>query len=151
MFVSLSREFSKYIKTFAAGFTLVLSMMFSLGYNQKQFGSKLTMSVKKKCECALAILKNIVENRASFMSEQVIVSYPRELLSETLWKSYSFVRSSHFPRHDVATQCFFSKLSLLVSIPYFWNWIKTSQVRWLFCQLENFPLLGNLWCWAYLH
>ena len=59
-------------------------MMFSLVYNQKQFGSKLKMSVRKKCKCAYEILKNIVENRASFTTEQVIVSYPREILSQPL-------------------------------------------------------------------
>ena len=36
------------------------------------------MSVRMK------ILKNIVENRASFTPEQVIVSYPREILSQSL-------------------------------------------------------------------
>ena len=56
--------------------------MFSLVYNRKQFGSKLKMSVRKKCKCAYEILKNIVENRASFTSEQVIVSYPGEILSQ---------------------------------------------------------------------
>ena len=40
------------------------------------------MSVRKKCKCACEILKNIVENRASFTSEQVIVSYPGEILSQ---------------------------------------------------------------------
>ena len=92
--VSLSREFSKCIKTFAAGFTLVRTGLHdaSAGYNWKQFGWKLKMSVRKKCKCALEILKNIVENRASFTSEQVIVSYPREILSQPLWKSYSYVR-----------------------------------------------------------
>ena len=59
-------------------------MMFSLVYNRKQFGSKLKMSVRKKSKCAYEILKNIVENRASFTTEQVIVSYPREILSQPL-------------------------------------------------------------------
>ena len=101
LFVSLSREFSKYIKTFAAGFTLVRTVLHdvSAGYNWKQFGWKLKMSVRKKCKCGLEILKNIVENRASFTSEQVIVSYPREILFQPLWKRYSYVREScHFPR-----------------------------------------------------
>ena len=92
--VSFSREFSKLIKAFAAGFTLVRTVLHdvSAGYNRKQFGWKLKMSVRKNCKCALEILKNIVENRASVTSEQVIVSYPREILSQPLWESYSYVR-----------------------------------------------------------
>ena len=77
-------------------------MMFSVGYNQKKFGSKLKMSVRKKCKCAYETLKNIVENRASFTSEQVIVSYPREILLRQFLRSLVLVIS-----HDVATQCFF--------------------------------------------
>ena len=66
--------------------------MFSLAYNRKQFGSKLKVSVRNKCKCALEVLKNIEENRASFTSEQVIVSYPREILSQPLSISFSYVR-----------------------------------------------------------
>ena len=121
----------------------------SAGYNWKQFGWKLKMSVRKKCKCALEILKNIVENRASFTSEQVIVSYPREILSQPLWKSYSYVRE--FLSFPTMWQRNVSFRNFLCLFPYFWNWIKTSQVHWLFCQLEKFPLLRNLWCWAYLH
>ena len=84
--VSLSRELSKCIKTFDAGFTLVQTVLHDVfaGYNRKQFGRKLKMSVRKRCNCAQEILKNIVENRASFTSEQVIVSYPRKILSQPL-------------------------------------------------------------------
>ena len=40
-----------------------------------------------------------MENRASFTSEQVIVSYPREILSRPLWKAIlTFVTSCHFPK-----------------------------------------------------
>ena len=105
--------------------------------------------MSKKCKCALEILKNIVENRASFTSKQVIVSYPREILSQPLWKRYSYVRE--FLSFPTMWQRNVSFRNFLCLFPYFWNWIKTSQVRWLFCQLEKFPLLGNLRCWAYLH
>ena len=63
-------------------------MMFLLVYNRKQFGSKLKMSVRKKGKSACEILKNIVENRATFTSEQVIVSYPREIVSASLKKLF---------------------------------------------------------------
>ena len=94
--------------------------MFSLVYNRKQFGSKSKMSVREKCKCAYE--KNIVENRASFMSEQVIVSYPREILSQPLWKSYSYVRG--FLSFPTMWQRIVSFQNFLCLFPYFWNWIK---------------------------
>ena len=99
--------------------------------------------------CVRNSQKYRLENRASFTSEQVIVSYPREILSEPLWKSYSYVRE--FLSFLTMWQSNVSFRNFLCLFPYFWNWIKTSQVHWLFCQLEKFPLLRNLWCWAYLH
>ena len=91
-----------------------------------------------------------MENRAiSSTPEQVIVSYPREILFQLLWKSYSYVRE--FLSFPTMWQRNVSFRNVLCLFPYFWNWIKTSQVHWLFCQLENFPLLGNLRCWACLH
>ena len=96
--------------------------MFSLVYIRKQFGSNLKMSVRKKCKCAYEILKNIVENKAIFTSEQVIVSYPREILSQPLWKSYSYVRELlSFPTMWQRNVSFRNFLCLF---PYFWNWIK---------------------------
>ena len=51
------------------------------------------------------------------MSEQVIVSYPGKYCLNLFEKAIlTFVSSCHFPRHDVATQYFFSKLSLFVSL-----------------------------------
>ena len=77
----------------------------------------------KKCKCAYEILKNIVENKASFTSEQVIVSYPREILSQPLEKSYSYVRELlSFPTMWQRNVSFRNFLCLL---PYFWNWIKS--------------------------
>ena len=96
--------------------------MFSLVYNRKQFCSKLKMSVRKKCKRACEILKNILENRASLTSEQVIVSYPREILSQPLWKSYSYVRE--FLSFPTMWQRNVSFRNFLCLFPYFWNWIK---------------------------
>ena len=96
--------------------------MFSLVYNRKQFGSKLKMSVRKKCKCACEILKHIVENKASFTSERVIVSYPREILSQPLWKSHSYVLE--FLSFPTMWQCNVSFRNFLCLFPYFWNWIK---------------------------
>ena len=86
LFVSPSREFSKYIETFAAGFALVQTALHDVfaGVQSETIWFKIENVSEKKCKCAQAILKNIVENRASFMSEQVIVSYPEELLSQPL-------------------------------------------------------------------
>ena len=123
--------------------------MFSLGTIGTNLVENWKCPVRKKCKCALEILKNIVENRASFTSERVTVSYPREILSKALWKSYSYVRE--FLSFPTMWQCNISFRNFLCLFRYFLNWIKTSQVHWLFCQLEKFPLLRNLWCWAYLH
>ena len=140
--VSLSRELSKCIKTFDAGFTLVQTVLHDVfaGYNRKQFGWKLKMSSEEK-KCALERLKNIEENRASFTSEQVIVSYSREILSRPLWKSYSYVRE--FLSFPTMWQRNVSFRNCFCLFRYFSHWIKTSQVHWLFCQLEKFPR------WAY--
>ena len=80
------------------------------------------------------------------MPEQVIVSYPKKLLSQPLWKSYSFVLSSHFPRHDVATQCFFSKLSLFVSLflklNFIYSYVSSGSLR--MSSTRKFMMLGLL-------
>ena len=61
-----------------------------------------------------------MENRASFTSEQVIVSYLREILSQSLWKSYSYVREFlSFPKMWQRNVSFRNFLCLF---PYFWNW-----------------------------
>ena len=87
MFVSLSREFSKYIKTFAAGFTLVQTALHDVfaGVQSETIWFKIKIvSEEKKLSVRKQFSKNIVKNRASFMSEQVIVSYPKESLSQPL-------------------------------------------------------------------
>ena len=70
----------------------------------------------------MKILKNIVENRASFTSEQVIASYPREILSQPLWKSYSYI--GEFLSFPTMWQSNVSFQNFLCLFPYFWNWIK---------------------------
>ena len=79
-------------------------------------------SKERTLKCAYEILKNIVENRASFTSEQVIVSYPNEILSQPLWKSYSYGRE--FLSFPTMWQRNFSFRNFLCLFPYFWNWIK---------------------------
>ena len=116
--------------------------MFSLGYNRKQFGSKLKMSVRKKCKCAYEILKNIGENKASFTSEQVIVSYPREIFSHPLGKSYSYVRELlSFPTMWQRNVSFRNFLCLF---PYFWNWIKNRPVSSRISSNRKFMMLSLL-------
>ena len=63
-----------------------------------------------------------METRASFTSEQVIVSYPREILSQPLWKRYSYVRE--FLSFPTMWQRNVSFRNFLCLFPYFWNWIK---------------------------
>ena len=63
-----------------------------------------------------------METRASFTSEQVIVSYPREILSQSLWKRYSYVRE--FLSFPTMWQRNVSFRNFLCLLPYFWNWIK---------------------------
>ena len=76
----------------------------------------------KNVSVRIKILKSIVENRASFTSEQVIVSYPREILSQPLWKSYSYV--GEFLSFPTMWQRNVSFQNFLCLFPYFWNWIK---------------------------
>ena len=63
-----------------------------------------------------------METRASFTSEQVIVSYPREILSQPLWKRYSYVRE--FLSFPTMWQRNVSFRNFLCLFPYFGNWIK---------------------------
>ena len=127
-------------------------MLVSLGYNRKQFGSKLKMSRRKKCKCAYEILKNIVDNRASFTSEQVIVSYPREIFSQPLWKSSSHVREFlSFPtmwqrNHGFLFETFFVCFLIFEIELKPARFIDSSVSSRIFLSYETF-----LWCWTYLH
>ena len=126
-------------------------MMFSLVYNRKQFGSKLKMSVKKKCKCAYEILKNIVENRASFTSEQVIVSYPREIFNVSASLKKLFLRSCVQLLFPTMWQSNVSFRNFLCLFPYFWNWIKNRPGSLTYQSVREFSSNRNFWCWAYLH
>lgn len=74
------------MKTFSAGFILVQTILHEIfaGLQLETIWFKIENASGKKCKCAQEILKNIVGNRASFTSEQVIVSYLRETLSRPL-------------------------------------------------------------------
>ena len=73
------------MKPFAAGFILVQMVLRDVFTGESEtVWLKIENASGKNCKCALEIPKNIVENRASFTSEQVIVSYPREMLSQPL-------------------------------------------------------------------
>ena len=55
-----------------------------------------------------------MENRASFPSKQVIVSYPRGILSQPLWKSYSYFREFlSFPTAQCGNTMFLFKTFFL--------------------------------------
>ena len=84
LFVSLSREFSRYMKTFAAGFILVQTVLYDVSiagvqsetmWFQIENASGRNVSVRKKFSKV---------SQKSFTSEQVIASYPREILSQPL-------------------------------------------------------------------
>ena len=79
------------------------------------------MSVRMK------ILKNIVENRASFRSEQVIVSYLGKYCLSLFEKAIlTLVSSCHFPRCDNAM--FLFKTFFVCSL-IFETELKTGQVH----------------------
>ena len=73
------KNFCCWIYFSSKGFALYI---FS-GVHSETIDLKIKMSVKKKCYSAQEILKNIAE-RTCFMSEQILVSYPREKLSQPL-------------------------------------------------------------------
>ena len=54
LFVSLSREFSKYIKTFAAGFTLVQTVLYDVfaGVQSETIWFNIENVSEEKCKCA---------------------------------------------------------------------------------------------------
>ena len=84
LFVSLSREFSKYIKTLAAEFNLVQTVLHD-GFAGVQSEINLVQNVSEEKICVRKKFSKISwKTRASFTSEQVIVSYPREILPRPL-------------------------------------------------------------------
>ena len=84
MFVSLSREFSEYIKAFAVGFTVVQTVSHDVfaGVQSETIWLKIENVSEEKMEM---YVRNSQKYRGKrFMSEQVIVSFPREILSQSL-------------------------------------------------------------------
>ena len=98
---------------------------------RKQF-SKISWKTEQ-VSCLRKWLFLTLRNYCLSLFEKAILTFVLAISHGTMWQ------------HNVSFRNF------LCLFPYFWNWIKTTQVRWLICQLENFALLGNLWCRAYLH
>ena len=98
------------------------------------------MSVKKKKE----ILKNIVGNRTSFMSEQIIVSYPGEKIVSACLKRaiLTFVSIPTMWQRDVSFRNF------LCSFPYFVIELKPAKLTLLsaleYFSPRKFMMLGAL-------